>query len=369
MNNVSEFIDPTNISLWLEKVKSLIGDIPVLIAFIKTIIKLVETCRYGIAYKKGAIGPIKNETLRSWCNDILRPLYEEFTILIVMILILAEMKTATVIGSYREIEGTNAIGTIVVLIAILLIVFNGSVKGAFKPLYRMAAQIRCIIWIGCDMYLLNVLFLLVAVKEEIILSIMKITSLGFTVCIIMIGYQLGLNYKCNAIKVCKKIRCVMLVLYVITIFDWEKANLYVMKITWVWIGWVLLEYICYTIFEQENKDIKIITTYGEYITQRAIKRYQGNKVQYRTTKKETFILDLEDVERIEYNRPYWKDKERKKLKKKEVKCELCNGTILRGNAVKILNEDWIRLEIQENTDILVKILKCKDVRKVETIHK
>lgn len=92
-------------------------------------------------------------------------------------------------------------------------------------------------------------------------------------------------------------------------------------------------------------------------------------MQYRTTKKETFILDLEDVERIEYNRPYWKDKERKKLKKKEVKCELCNGTILRGNAVKILNEDWIQLEIQENTDILVKILKCKDVRKVEMIHK
>lgn len=84
-------------------------------------------------------------------------------------------------------------------------------------------------------------------------------------------------------------------------------------------------------------------------------------MQYKTTKKETFMLDPEDVERIEYNRPYWK--------KKEVKCELCNGTILKENAVKILNEDWIRLEIQENTDILVKILKCKDVRKVEMIHK
>ena len=359
----------SNMNDWLGIVGSIARILPILVTCITGSIKFIEKCRNGVAYRKGKIGPIKNETLRSWCNDVLRPVYEEFTILIVMILILAEMKTATVIGSYREIEGTNAIGTIVVLIAILLIVFNGSVKGAFKPLYRMAAQIRCIIWIGCDMYLLNMLFLLVAVKEEIILAIMKITSLGFTVCIIMIGYQLGLNYKCNAIKVCKKIRCVMLVLYVITIFDWEKANLYVMKITWVWIGWVLLEYICYTIFEQENKDIKVITTYGEYITQRAIKRYQGNKVQYRTTKKETFILELEDVERIEYNRPYWKDKERKKLKKKEVKCELYNGNILAGNQVMILNEDWIRLEIQENTDILVKILKCKDVRKVEMIHK
>lgn len=46
-------------------------------------------------------------------------------------------------------------------------------------------------------------------------------------------------------------------------------------------------------------------------------------MQYKTTKKETFMLDPEDVERIEYNRPYWK--------KKEVKCELCNGTILKEN--------------------------------------
>ena len=92
-------------------------------------------------------------------------------------------------------------------------------------------------------------------------------------------------------------------------------------------------------------------------------------MQYKTIKGKNLILSLEDIERIEYERQYWDNRERKKLEKQEVKCELYNGNILAANQVMILNEDWIRLEIQENTDILVKILKCKDVRKVETIHK
>ena len=137
----------------------------------------------------------------------------------------------------------------------------------------------------------------------------------------------------------------------------------------VWMGLAVFEYIYIIIFKQENEKIKIITIYGEDITQGAIKRYQGNKVQYKTIEEKTLILNLQDIKRIEYERPYWNERERKKLEKTEVKCELYNGNILAGNQVMILNEDWIRLEIQENTDILVKILKCKDVRKVETIHK
>ena len=167
----------------------------------------------------------------------------------------------------------------------------------------------------------------------------------------------------------KIIRCVMLALYVVIIFIWEKAGIYVTAITLVWMGLAVFEYIYIIIFKQENEKIKIITIYGEDITQGAIKRYQGNKVQYKTIEEKTLILNLQDIKRIEYERPYWNERERKKLEKTEVKCELYNGNILAGNQVMILNEDWIRLEIQENTDILVKILKCKDVRKVETIHK
>ena len=120
-----------------------------------------------------------------------------------------------------------------------------------------------------------------------------------------------------------------LALHVVIILIWEKAGIYVKAITLVWMGLAVFEYIY----------IYII------------------------------ILNLQDIKRIEYKRRYWNNRERKKLEKQEVKCELYNGNILAGNQVMILNEDWIRLEIQENTDILVKILKCKDVRKVETIHK
>ena len=161
----------------------------------------------------------------------------------------------------------------------------------------------------------------------------------------------------------------MLALYVVIIFIWEKAGIYVMAITLVWMGLATFEYIYIIILKQKNEKIKIVTIYGEDTTQGAIKRYQGNKVQYKTIEEKTLILNLQDIKRIEYKRRYWNSRERKKLEKQEIKCELYNGNILAGNQVMILNEDWIRLEIQENTDILVKILKCKDVRKVETIYK
>lgn len=93
------------------------------------------------------------------------------------------------------------------------------------------------------------------------------------------------------------------------------------------------------------------------------------KCNIKQSREKTLILNLQDIKKIEYKRRYWNNRERKKLEKQEIKCELYNGNILAGNQVMILNEDWIRLEIQENTDILVKILKCKDVRKVEMIHK
>lgn len=280
------------------------------------------------------------------------------------------MKTVLIIVTYRNAADKKVTDMLVLLIFILLLILNCIVVPWFKNLKGKSDKVKCIIiLVECDVYLLNVIFLLTVTKKNILQIVMIVASLGLAACTIIIGMQFGLNYKYIVVKISKIIRCVMLALYVVMIFIWENAGEYVRAITLVWIGLAAFEYIYIIIFKQENEKIKIITIYGEDITQGAIKRYQGNKVQYKTIKGKNLILSLEDIERIEYERQYWDNRERKKLEKQEVKCELYNGNILAANQVMILNEDWIRLEIQENTDILVKILKCKDVRKVEMIQK
>lgn len=360
----------SNINAWLGSAGSIASIIPFLVTCITGGIKFIEKYRNGVAYRKGTIGPVRDETSKSYWKNILSFLHEEFTIVIVTGLLLLEMKTVLIIVTYRNAADKKVTDMLVLLIFILLLILNCIVVPWFKNLKGKSDKVKCIIiLVGCDVYLLNVIFLLTVTKKNILQIVMIVASLGLAACTIIIGMQFGLNYKYIVVKISKIIRCVMLALYVVMIFIWENAGEYVRAITLVWIGLAAFEYIYIIIFKQENEKIKIITIYGEDITQGAIKRYQGNKVQYKTIKGKNLILSLEDIERIEYERQYWDNRERKKLEKQEVKCELYNGNILAANQVMILNEDWIRLEIQENTDILVKILKCKDVRKVEMIQK
>lgn len=360
----------SNINDWLGRVGSIASIVPFLIACITGGIKFIEKYRNGVAYRKGKIGPVHDETSKSYWKNILSFLYEELTIVIVTGLILLEMKTVLIIVTYRNAVDKKVTDMLGLLIFILLLVLNYIVVLLFKHLEGKSDKVKCIIiLVGCDVYLLNAIFLLTVTKKETFQIVMIVASLGLAACTVIIGRQFGLNYKYIVVKISKIIRCVMLALYVVMIFIWEKAGVYVKAITLVWMGLAVFEYIYIVILKQENEKIKVITIYGEDITQGAIKRYQGNKVQYKTIEEKTLILNLQDIKRIEYERPYWNERERKKLEKTEVKCELYNGNILAGNQVMILNEDWIRLEIQENTDILVKILKCKDVRKMEMIHK
>lgn len=360
----------SNINAWLGSAGSITSIIAFLVTCITGGIKFIEKYRNGVAYRKGTIGSVRDETSKSYWKNILSFLYDEFTIVIITVLLLLEMKTVLIIVTYRNTADKKVTDMLVLLIFILLLILNCIVVSGFKNLKGKSDKVKCIIiLVGCDVYLLNVIFLLTVTKKEIFQIVMIVASLGLAACTIIIGMQFGLNYKYIVVKISKIIRCVMLALYVVMIFIWENAGVYVKAITLVWMGLAAFEYIYIIIFKQENEKIKIITIYGEDITQGAIKRYQGNKVQYKTIKGKNLILSLEDIERIEYERQYWDNRERKKLEKQEVKCELYNGNILAANQVMILNEDWIRLEIQENTDILVKILKCKDVRKVEMIHK
>jgi hypothetical protein len=359
----------SNINAWLGSAGSITSIIAFLVTCITGGIKFIEKYRNGVAYRKGKIGPVHDETSKSYWKNILSSLYEEFTIVIVTALLLLEMKTVLMILTYRSAADKKVTDMLGLLIFILLLIFNCIGGLCFKQLEGKRDKTKCIILAGCDVYLLNVIFLLIVTKKEILQIVMIVASLVLAACTVIIGRSFELNYKYIVVKICKIIRCVMLALYVVMIFIWENAGVYVRAITLVWMGLAVFEYIYIIIFKQENEKIKIITIYGEDITQGAIKRYQGNKVQYKTIKGKNLILSLEDIERIEYERQYWNNRERKKLEKQEVKCELYNGNILAGNQVMILNEDWIRLEIQENTDILVKILKCKDVRKVEMIHK
>lgn len=360
----------SNINEWLGSVGSIASIIPFLVTCITGGIKFIEKYRNGVAYRKGTIGPVRDETSKSYWKNILNCLYEEFTIVIVTGLLLLEMKTVLIIVTYRNAADKKVTAMLGLLIFILLLILNCIVVPYFKHLEGKRDKVKCIIiLIGCDVYLLNVIFLLIVTKKEILQIVMIVASLVLAACTVIIGRSFGLNYKYIVVKICKIIRCVMLALYVVIIFIWEKAGIYVTTITLVWMGLAAFEYIYIIILKQKNEKIKIVTIYGEDTTQGAIKRYQGNKVQYKTIEEKTLILNLQDIKKIEYKRRYWNNRERKKLEKQEIKCELYNGNILAGNQVMILNEDWIRLEIQENTDILVKILKCKDVRKVEMIHK
>lgn len=340
-----------------------------IISVITLIGSFIIKCINSRAYIGKIVGRITNDTKKKNWKRMKIFGYQQLMIICSMFIMLGILKTAVMIINYRFARGGEPSVILLVLVIITLILFNSIIADCFKCRGEIYDRVKRTIFIGCDLYLLAILFLSISENEGMIWIIMGCVSWGLTACVAIIGYQIGLYTDYIVMRVIKMIRYVMLTVCMILIFGGRKVFSGLLIIAFIWIFSVVIEFAYNEKQDVKYIDVTIITTYGEYVTQRAIKRYQGNKVQYKTTKKETFILDLEEIEKIEYRRPNCSDRERKKLEKKEVKCELCNGTILRGNAVKILNEDWIRLKIQENTDILVKILKCKDVRKVETIHK
>ena len=234
----------SNINDWLGSVGSIASIVPFLIACITRGIKFIEKYRNGVAYRKGKIGPVRDETSKSYWKNILNFLYEEFTIVIVTGLLLLEMKTVLIIVTYRNAADKKVTDMLVLLIFILLLILNCIVVPWFKNLKGKSDKVKCIIiLVGCDVYLLNVIFLLIVIKKEIFQIVMIVASLVLAACTVIIGRQFGLNYKYIVVKICKIIRCVMLALYVVIIFIWEKAGIYVTAITLVWMGLAVFEYI------------------------------------------------------------------------------------------------------------------------------
>ena len=197
----------SNINDWLGSVGSIASIVPFLIACITRGIKFIEKYRNGVAYRKGKIGPVRDETSKSYWKNILNFLYEEFTIVIVTGLLLLEMKTVLIIVTYRNAADKKVTDMLVLLIFILLLILNCIVVPWFKNLKGKSDKVKCIIiLVGCDVYLLNVIFLLIVIKKEIFQIVMIVASLVLAACTVIIGRQFGLNYKYIVVKICKIIR-------------------------------------------------------------------------------------------------------------------------------------------------------------------